>query len=239
MGALYKLDFPNGKSYIGITTRSARERFNGHRQMATTGKTALYAAWRKHGEPKLVTLAILEDRELASTEIRAIAVYKTLAPDGYNTTPGGDASPMTLPEISAKLRGNKHSLGKKFPAELYPNKAAFFARRKGVPVSESHLLAMKEAQNRPEIKSAHAARMRKSNPMHDPDIAAKQGAKMRGRTLSDSHKESARRAAKEAWADPEFRANQIAKRVGKKHSAETIEKMKVAQQIRRAKERAK
>lgn len=32
-------------------------------------------------------LAVLEDRELASTEIRAIAAYGTLAPNGYNMTP--------------------------------------------------------------------------------------------------------------------------------------------------------
>lgn len=88
MGTLYKLDFEDGKSYVGITTKTIAHRFNAHACNARTGRRArLYAAWRKHGEPRLTVLAVLEDRELASTEIRAIAAYGTLAPNGYNMTP--------------------------------------------------------------------------------------------------------------------------------------------------------
>lgn len=114
MGQLYKLDFANGKSYIGITTKDAQHRFNGHRARcrSTKGNDAtLYHAWRKHGEPKLVVLAVVEDADLAETEIRAIKAFNTLVPNGYNMTPGGDVSPLVDPLIAAKLIGNKNAEG--------------------------------------------------------------------------------------------------------------------------------
>lgn len=115
MGHLYKLDFPNGKSYIGITTKTALQRFKGHRVRYQCGAdgSALYNAWRKHGEPKLVLLAVLEDREMVETEIRAIKIFNTLRPNGYNTTPGGKFAPFSDPAISAKMIGNQHAKGSK------------------------------------------------------------------------------------------------------------------------------
>ena len=127
MGELYKLDFANGKSYIGITTKTAAERFNGHRARSKSikgGDSALYQAWRKHGEPQMKVLAVLEDRELAHTEQRAIAAYGTLVPNGYNVTIGGDVSPMTLPEVAAKIS----------------------AMRKGVKLSDAHKAALSASQ---------------------------------------------------------------------------------------------
>lgn len=114
MGQLYKLDFPNGKSYIGITTKTASERFAGHRVRCRSAKgndAALYHAWRKHGEPQLAVLAIVEDADLPAAEIRAIRVFNTLVPNGYNMTPGGDVSPLSDPLIAAKLIGNKNAEG--------------------------------------------------------------------------------------------------------------------------------
>lgn len=39
MGCLYQLIFPNGKSYIGITKKTAAQRFNGHCQDSINGIT--------------------------------------------------------------------------------------------------------------------------------------------------------------------------------------------------------
>lgn len=119
MGELYKLTFPNGKCYIGITTVGAARRYAGHARGAAAGsKTKLYNAWRKHGAPALTTLAILEDGELAAAEARAVAAYETYGPRGYNSTPGGDVSPATTPEFSAKMRGNKNAVGSKHDRSL-------------------------------------------------------------------------------------------------------------------------
>lgn len=105
MGELYKLDFPNGKSYIGITTKTSKERFAGHRKGARNQKKCalLARAWAKYGEPTLTTLAVLEDADLAAAEIRAIKAFGTLHPGGYNILEGGQVSPMKDPNIAAKV----------------------------------------------------------------------------------------------------------------------------------------
>lgn len=53
MGELYKLNFPNGKSYIGIASNGAIGRLCEHRWKAMKLDYLLYKAWRKHGEPVL------------------------------------------------------------------------------------------------------------------------------------------------------------------------------------------
>lgn len=104
MGCLYKLDFCNGKSYIGVTVRTAEQRFEGHAKSVRLGsRCPVHSAWRVHGSPKMIVLAILEDRELFSTEIRAIEAYKTLSPFGYNATIGGDGAPSLNPEVAKKI----------------------------------------------------------------------------------------------------------------------------------------
>lgn len=122
MGHLYKLDFANGKSYIGITTKGAETRFVQHRKSSVKGSNlAVHHAWRKHGEPKLVVLAVVEDADLPATEIRAIKAFNTLVPNGYNVTEGGQTSPLLSPSVAAKVSaamiGNKSSIGRKLSDE--------------------------------------------------------------------------------------------------------------------------
>lgn len=243
MGELYRLDFASGKSYIGITEKTAVKRFKGHAdavRSSRTNDTPLYNAWRKHGAPSLKVLAVIENYDLAETEIRAIKIFGTLKPNGYNLLEGGQVSPMTNPEVAIKLKGNKHTSGMKFPREEYPAKDAFYKSRKGIPLSETHLASFITAQNRPEAKEKLADRMRgDSNPMKDPATAAKQAAKMKGKKKTAEHALKSKHSITEAWKDPAFRENQVAKRKGKRHSDETIARMKVSQQIRRQKEKQK
>lgn len=112
MGFLYKLDFANGKSYIGITTKSVEHRLNAHiNNVKSRRRAKLYAAWRKYGEPRLSVVAILEDDQLAETEMRAIAVYGTMSPNGYNMTSGGDTSPMKERSVVDKMLKTKRENG--------------------------------------------------------------------------------------------------------------------------------
>lgn len=163
MGELYKLDFVNGKSYIGISVKGAAHRYLAHKGRAKSNcktSTPLYNAWRKHGAPTMTVLAVLEDRELASTEQRAIAAYGTLFPEGYNLTVGGEVSPMTLPEVRAKVsaalmgreipastraavslasKGNKHTLGMKVHSEEH--KAMMSEKMKGNSFAKGHAMS--------------------------------------------------------------------------------------------------
>ena len=114
MGELYRLDFPNGKSYIGITRQTAKHRFQKHQRVARQRiGTIIYNAWRKYGAPVLVRLAVVENDMLFDAEIRAIATFDTLHPRGYNMAPGGvtapSSSPLVAAKIATKLTGRKLS----------------------------------------------------------------------------------------------------------------------------------
>ncbi|CAB5220968.1 grpIintron_endo, group I intron endonuclease [uncultured Caudovirales phage] len=115
MGDLYRLDFKSGKSYVGITRRTARERYVEHQQAAAKSqKGVVYKAWNKYGAPDLVILdSIGHISDLYQAEIDAIVKHGTRHPHGYNLTDGGDIPPSLSPEvaakISARLKGRKLS----------------------------------------------------------------------------------------------------------------------------------
>jgi len=95
-GILYKITFPNNKSYIGITSRSLKRRVIHHCSFAKTGKCSfpLQRAILKYGKNsfKAEILVICDDwKYLCDLEIRAIQKFKTLIPHGYNVALGGDA----------------------------------------------------------------------------------------------------------------------------------------------------
>lgn len=160
VGQLYKLDFPNGKAYIGITIKTAEARFAQHHRAAGAAKpncAAVYRAWRKHGAPTLTVLAIVEDEDLYETEKRAIAVFGTLAPGGYNLTEGGESSPANHPDVRARI-GTAHR-GKTVSAEARARMSV--AQRARAPAS---------AETRAKI--AAALRGRKKPPEHVEKVAA-------------------------------------------------------------------
>lgn len=94
MGIIYKLNFPSGKSYIGLTVQTLKNRLRAHRGWASSGKNgALHSAMRKYGlrSMEVEILANENDFEkLKLLEIRYIKEYRTKVPHGYNLTDGGD-----------------------------------------------------------------------------------------------------------------------------------------------------
>jgi len=109
MGALYRLDFPSGKSYVGITTGSVESRFRVHvRDSKKGGPQTIHRALRKYGAEavKRVTLAISNSWEyLQLVEKNAIRVFGTFGKGGYNSTLGGDGflGGRHTPESKAKI----------------------------------------------------------------------------------------------------------------------------------------
>ncbi|MEK0418304.1 MAG: hypothetical protein RI949_2310 [Pseudomonadota bacterium] len=116
MGALYSLDFPNGKRYLGITSGTVAKRFGEHVKAARAGGTAaVHRAIRKHGSEavRVLTLAIADSWEyLQLVEKNAIRVFGTFGPGGYNMTAGGDGflGGRHTPESKAKIaEANRNS----------------------------------------------------------------------------------------------------------------------------------
>lgn len=178
MGELYRLDFPSGKSYIGITRHTAQHRYKGHQACAAkSAKGAVYQAWRKYGPPVLVVLAEMETDELYKAEQAAIAEHGTLTPGGYNITPGGDVPPSLTPsvaeKIAAKLRGTKLSQERKEAMRIImtgrkaseESRARMSAAQRGKVISDAGRANMSEAAKRrrasPETKAAMSEAQRR------------------------------------------------------------------------------
>ena len=95
MSCLYQIIFPDGKSYIGITHKTAKERFKQHYALAISKKKnyAVYRALRQHDHSvfDVRTLVIANDWDyLCKLEVRAIKSFNTQIPHGYNLTIGGE-----------------------------------------------------------------------------------------------------------------------------------------------------
>ena len=97
-GDLYRLDFVDGKSYIGACTCGAEKQYHKHQRYANKGSNRpVHVAWRKYGEPKLVILkkSLLEN-VLWGAEKMAILRHNTKVPLGYNGHYGSDKAPGFL-----------------------------------------------------------------------------------------------------------------------------------------------
>lgn len=117
MKLLYILTFANGKQYVGQTSDwYGRWATHGCEAVVRNAQQLVYRAWRKYGQPNFQHLAVVEDYMIGETEIKAIAAYGTLMPNGYNMTIGGEAgmtglhhSIETRAKISASNTGRVFS----------------------------------------------------------------------------------------------------------------------------------
>jgi len=162
MGFLYRLEFSNGNSYIGITESTPALRFRDHKGSALKrgSKCLVHKAWRKYGEPKLVVLAVVENQDLRLAEQKAIQVFGTMHPDGYNMTPGGEIAPSSIPEIAAKIAigrtGKRHSEETK--RRISELKTGQPSPRRGTKHSEESKLKMSVSHKGIEQSAIHKAR---------------------------------------------------------------------------------
>lgn len=92
---LYKItNKTNGKAYVGATIQSVTRRFHRHCASAKRGKSTLIAQAIREFGVSAFTLEIIGEAktpdELVQMEMDAIRGHRTLAPDGYNRTIGGE-----------------------------------------------------------------------------------------------------------------------------------------------------
>lgn len=140
MGCLYRITMPSGKSYIGITSYTAEDRFAEHAYNAKRGlQRGINRAIRKYGaeSAKLETLVICDKWDyLVDLERRAIAAFGTKGAGGYNMTDGGEGpqgykhTPESLRKMGDTHRGNSYRVGMKHTDEA---KAKMSAARLGKP----------------------------------------------------------------------------------------------------------
>lgn len=179
MGELYRLDFSSGRSYIGITRTTARMRYARHRRSAKNcAKGVVYSAWRKYGEPRLVVLAAVSNADLYETERRAIAIYGTRYPSGYNFTDGGDIPPSLTPEVAEKIR--RALKGRKLSPERRARLSAVVTGRRH---TDEARVNMSRAQKGRVMTLEHRAKLAaaKRGTVRSPEVRSKMSTSQRAR----------------------------------------------------------
>ena len=192
-----------------MTTRTVRHRYCRHKASMRFGvDSLLYRAWRKHGDPEVTAEIEVSNDEIYSKEVSYIAEFGTLAPHGYNSTVGGEASPMLSPLVAAKVSAAK--IGK-------PRGAIHSAEYKQRLREEN--LGKKWGKDFCEKVSA-----------------AKKGAPsaLRGRKRTPEQIENAARGNRGKKRSLEGRAAMSRAQTGKKQSAETCAKRKATWAAKRA-----
>jgi group I intron endonuclease len=116
-GVIYKItNLKNGKSYIGLTTKTLSERFEAHCNRSVRERSAIQKAIHKYGKENF-TIEKLElgytEQELFKKERYWISFYNTFNGVGYNLTEGGGGIPNMTQEIRDKI--SKTKTGKKIP----------------------------------------------------------------------------------------------------------------------------
>lgn len=216
-GSVYRLDFADGKSYIGASLLPPTKRFWEHSETARKGGTnPVYVAWRTVGKPKLVIIIKdLCEKELWLVEEKAIREGNTRIPNGYNGVFGSGKAPGMLgkhltPKQKAKVskarsgwdptpatRENmrRAKLGSKQTAEhIENNRQAQLARYQETPRSKetsakisAALLGIKRSEETKE-KNRQSHLGKKASTA----TKAKMSKTRKGRKLFEEHKEKIR-----------------------------------------------
>lgn len=112
MWGIYKLEFPNGKCYIGQSCNLKRRlKDYDHWEKRCTAQTALYGAFKKHGAPTKTIIfqdgGKLDQKKLDDLEIQYIQEFNSLVPNGYNIEKGGHGN-----------AGKTHSCSSRYTKEI-------------------------------------------------------------------------------------------------------------------------
>lgn len=116
---VYLLTFPNGKKYIGITSKRFKDRLYQHCSLAINEKdrdynTKKYRAIRKYEEFKAEVLFEGNSDELGDKEIEFIEEYDSYN-NGYNSTFGGEYGTLgSVRSEASKQKSKDSSANKKY-----------------------------------------------------------------------------------------------------------------------------
>lgn len=162
MGCLYKIDFPNGKAYIGISTVSVERRFVAH--CATGNNSLIGRAIRKHGKTN-VTLQVLvmadDWKYLCELEKKAIVTFGTKNPAGYNVTDGGEGTcgyvmpAHLIAKVADALRGRTRSIEIREKISAGKRASGFkFSKETRLRMALSHIGKVDSAETRAKKSAA-------------------------------------------------------------------------------------
>lgn len=199
----------NRKQYVGITTRGTTQRWAVHLKDARGGsKYHLHCAIRLYGVEHFTIQQLQLCQTLAELYAAEVAWIEKLGTfvNGYNSTVGGDG--VCGYRMSAERR-------QRHPENVRRAMAC-------EEVKQRQAAAAKAAWNAPEKR----CRMLKAR--ENPEAKDRKSAAIKIALAHPEVKATKILAAKALWLQPTYRAAHV----GKKHSAETINKMCEAQRAR-------
>jgi hypothetical protein len=233
-GSIYKIQFPNGKHYIGLTTTSLEQRTKEHKQTAKRGDTkCLYNALRKYD--MVDTLELIEidtantEEELCEKEIECIIKYNSyyMNGNGYNMTFGGEGTNgyVYTEEDREKAREKSTKQWENPEARKAQSEKKKQYHKEYPEVGKEHGEKMKQYYENPEAikKCSEAQKKRFENP------EAREEMREIKKQYYEDHpeaREKAREKSTKQWENPEARKAQSEKKkqyhqeypeVGKEH----------------------
>ncbi|HMS90793.1 MAG TPA: GIY-YIG nuclease family protein [Candidatus Absconditabacterales bacterium] len=106
---IYKIISPSGKVYIG-QSKNIEKRFCQYKRLQCKSQKALHNSLIKYGVENHIFEVVVKcsPEELNINELKYIQEFDSYK-NGLNMTKGGETSPMSHPEIAAKMVGKKHS----------------------------------------------------------------------------------------------------------------------------------
>jgi group I intron endonuclease len=215
-GTLYKLIFPNGKSYIGITKHSIEHRIKIHIRTSRNGKKlAIYNAIRKYGEDsfEVQVLAMAHPDDLPRLEISAIREHGTFGINGYNLTAGGEGTLGRSFTVSAET---KAKISKAAKGKI------------GKPISEETKQKLRDANLGKKASEDTKKKMsislmgKQKGKITSEETKAKISASLTGRKLTEEQKYNLTKS----------RTGKITGMKGKLHSEETKQKISISRSER-------
>lgn len=203
IGTLYRLEFADGKSYIGACLCTASRRYHRHKRLALSGDTApVHDAWRRLGAPQLIILhSSITESIIWREEKKTIRLNDTVVPNGYNAHNGSDKPPGHLGKPGGML-GRKHT-----------DAARQKMRQSSLGKPGTNLGKQFSPEHKERIRQANLGKK------HSAQSIERMSAAHRGAVCSDEHKEKIRQAL----------IGRPSPMRGRKHSDETKAKMRRAQ----------
>ena len=184
-GIIYKIPFPNGKHYIGITRTSLKQRKKEHQYRTKKGKTKtyLYNALRKYEMGYTLELIEIDTantlEELLKKEVEYIIVYNSFYKDknGYNMTRGGDGCKDY--EYTTEQKENCKKIQqkrKKEHPEISLNHSKFMKQRsKDNPnIGIQHAIVMTQLYENNPSKKEDMSKLKKQQNKDNPEMSRRQ-----------------------------------------------------------------
>ena len=208
MGCVYvATNISNGKQYVGCTTKSLKDRMNGHISHAAQGRGTLFCnAIRKYG-PELFQWDILcehdDESTLINLEIYFMVYLDSLSPKGYNLMIGSPGRVNLLLSDEARKKLSKANIGKS-PSLETREKLREIAKNMSPEQREKLAAAQRGKTHSAETRAKMSTAIKKS--LESAEVRARIGAASRGRIVSAETRAKLSASSKGRTASAETRA---------------------------------